>query len=55
MSAYYGPAMEDKDAFPLLDRAIELGCTFWDTRFIRSSEDKSAHAKIVCQQRVRRK
>ncbi|KAH7064216.1 putative aldo-keto reductase protein [Auriculariales sp. MPI-PUGE-AT-0066] len=32
MSSYYGPAMEDKDAFALLDRAIELGCTFWDTR-----------------------
>ena len=23
--------MEDEDAFKLLDRAIELGCTFWDT------------------------
>ncbi|KAH7104554.1 putative aldo-keto reductase [Auriculariales sp. MPI-PUGE-AT-0066] len=29
--SYYGPAMEDKDAFALLDRTIELGCTFWDT------------------------
>ncbi|KZV84918.1 Aldo/keto reductase [Exidia glandulosa HHB12029] len=31
MSAYYGPAMPDETAFPLLDKAIELGCTHWDT------------------------
>lgn len=31
LSAFYGPAKSDEEAFALLDRAIELGCTFWDT------------------------
>jgi aryl-alcohol dehydrogenase-like predicted oxidoreductase len=31
MSAFYGKPMTDEDAFSLLDRAIELGSTFWDT------------------------
>ncbi|KAH7098839.1 putative aldo-keto reductase [Auriculariales sp. MPI-PUGE-AT-0066] len=41
MSAFYGPALEDKDAFPLLDRAIELGCTFWDTSNIYGANEET--------------
>jgi len=43
MSAFYGPPMKDEDAFPLLDRSIELGCTFWDTRFACDWCDSSAY------------
>ena len=32
MSAFYGKPMTDEDAFKLLDQAIQLGSTFWDTR-----------------------
>jgi aryl-alcohol dehydrogenase-like predicted oxidoreductase len=27
----YGPAYPDADRFAILDRCLELGCTFWDT------------------------
>ncbi|EJD41884.1 aldo-keto reductase, putative [Auricularia subglabra TFB-10046 SS5] len=31
MNAFYGKPLEDDKAFALLDKALELGCTFWDT------------------------
>ncbi|KAK9343695.1 hypothetical protein V1522DRAFT_412530 [Lipomyces starkeyi] len=29
ISAYYEPKFDDEAAFALLDKAVELGCTFW--------------------------
>ncbi|KZV84917.1 Aldo/keto reductase [Exidia glandulosa HHB12029] len=43
MSAFYGPAMPDETAFPLLDRAIELGCTHWDTSNIYGANEDTLH------------
>ena len=31
MSGSYGTALSDEERFPLLDRAVELGQTFWDS------------------------
>ncbi|KAK9430295.1 NADP-dependent oxidoreductase domain-containing protein [Lipomyces doorenjongii] len=31
ISAFYGPKLDDEAAFAVLDKAVELGCTFWDT------------------------
>ncbi|KAF2165741.1 hypothetical protein M409DRAFT_67094 [Zasmidium cellare ATCC 36951] len=31
LSMHYGPAPKDEERFKFLDRAIELGATFWDT------------------------
>jgi hypothetical protein len=31
MSAFYGPNPTDEENIKVLNRAIELGCTFWDT------------------------
>ncbi|KZV84914.1 aldo-keto reductase [Exidia glandulosa HHB12029] len=31
LHAFYGPPTPDPECFALLDRALELGCTFWDT------------------------
>lgn len=29
--AYYGALPSDEERFALLDRAVEMGATFWDT------------------------
>lgn len=31
LSAFYGPPLPDEERFKVLDRALELGETFWDT------------------------
>ncbi|KAK9489116.1 NADP-dependent oxidoreductase domain-containing protein [Lipomyces doorenjongii] len=31
ISAFYEPKLDDEAAFAVLDKAVELGCTFWDT------------------------
>ena len=31
MSGLYGPAPSDEERFKVLDRAVEIGATFWDT------------------------
>lgn len=31
LSAFYGAIESDEDRFKVLDRAVELGATFWDT------------------------
>lgn len=31
MSYAYGVALSDEERFTILDRAVELGATFWDT------------------------
>lgn len=31
MHAFYGPAQPDEQCFKVMDRAIDLGNTFWDT------------------------
>jgi hypothetical protein len=31
MSVFYGAAGSDEDRFKILDRAIEIGETFWDS------------------------
>lgn len=31
LSGGYGPVPNDEERFALLDRAVELGATFWDT------------------------
>ena len=30
-AASYGPAPSDEERFAVLDRALEIGATFWDT------------------------
>ncbi|KAK9238564.1 NADP-dependent oxidoreductase domain-containing protein [Lipomyces kononenkoae] len=40
ISAFYGSKLEDDAAFAVLDKALELGCTFWDTaRLYNDNED----------------
>lgn len=31
LTFHYGNPLPDEDIFAILDRAYELGCTFWDT------------------------
>lgn len=31
MSVAYGTVPSDEERFKILDRAVELGCTFWDS------------------------
>ena len=31
LSAFYGAPASDEERFKVLDRAYELGCTFWDS------------------------
>ena len=31
LSIAYGPVPPDEERFAILDKAVELGCTFWDT------------------------
>lgn len=31
LSAFYGAPLPDAERFKLLDRALERGCTFWDS------------------------
>lgn len=31
LASHYGAVPKDEDRFALLDRAFELGCTFWDS------------------------
>lgn len=31
LSAFYGETLPDEERFKVLDRAYELGCTFWDS------------------------
>lgn len=40
MSAFYGPPMPDETAFALLDKAIELGVTHWDTRYAQPARTR---------------
>ncbi|KAJ8104374.1 NADP-dependent oxidoreductase domain-containing protein [Lipomyces tetrasporus] len=40
ISAFYEPKLDDAAAFALLDKAVELGCTFWDTaRMYNNNEE----------------
>ncbi|KZV84920.1 Aldo/keto reductase [Exidia glandulosa HHB12029] len=52
MSAYYGPAMPDETAFPLLDKAIELGCTHWDTRCAYNTLNRYFKARPGAREKV---
>jgi aryl-alcohol dehydrogenase-like predicted oxidoreductase len=38
MSIGYGTAPSDEERFAVLDRAVELGATFWDTSEYRTQE-----------------
>ncbi|KAK9315036.1 NADP-dependent oxidoreductase domain-containing protein [Lipomyces starkeyi] len=40
ISAYYEPKLDDEAAFTILDKAIELGCTFWDTARIYNNNEE---------------
>ena len=31
LSAFFGKTASDEERFPVLDRALELGATFWDS------------------------
>ncbi|KAK9385175.1 NADP-dependent oxidoreductase domain-containing protein [Lipomyces mesembrius] len=40
ISAFYEPKLDDEAAFTILDKALELGCTFWDTaRMYNNNEE----------------
>ncbi|KAK9344068.1 NADP-dependent oxidoreductase domain-containing protein [Lipomyces starkeyi] len=40
ISAYYEPKLDDEAAFTILDKALELGCTFWDTARIYNNNEQ---------------
>ncbi|KAK9242828.1 NADP-dependent oxidoreductase domain-containing protein [Lipomyces tetrasporus] len=40
ISAFYEPKLDDEAAFAVLDKAVELGCTFWDTARIYNNNEE---------------
>ncbi|KAK9483983.1 NADP-dependent oxidoreductase domain-containing protein [Lipomyces starkeyi] len=40
ISAFYEPHLTDEQAFPLFDKLLELGCTFWDTARIYGDNEE---------------
>jgi aryl-alcohol dehydrogenase-like predicted oxidoreductase len=42
LSASYGKTGDDEERFKVLDRALELGSTFWDTSDVCQSNSSSS-------------
>ncbi|KAK9376701.1 NADP-dependent oxidoreductase domain-containing protein [Lipomyces chichibuensis] len=40
ISAFYEPRLDDEAAFDVLDKALALGCTFWDTARIYNNNEE---------------
>ncbi|KAK9321104.1 NADP-dependent oxidoreductase domain-containing protein [Lipomyces orientalis] len=40
ISAFYEPHLTDEQAFPLFDKLLDLGCTFWDTARIYGDNEE---------------
>ncbi|KAI8142393.1 NADP-dependent oxidoreductase domain-containing protein [Fennellomyces sp. T-0311] len=52
MSEIYGPG-DDKERIKVLERVVELGCTFWDAVDIPIEEIVAATAEVVKERKVR--